>query len=987
MNTIKYLFFSSVLAISACTKNDGEQPLERPTATASGFTHDARIRNATVRIYAIDENAVKTDELLGEGVSDDEGFYEITLQAPSQPILLETCNGNYTEEFSGVNVILEQTTCLKAFTFYESGEPINVMLTPLTTIAAGLVEYKVQNENININNAITEATTAISSMIGGIDIINTVPADLTSIDIRGQSLNDSIRYAFYMAGISGFTAQANLDNNLSEHSTYTSIDFSTLAYNDIRADGLLNGVGFDENGNNPNSSLGLGTVSIDANTYRATVAQNMLRFIGNENNETTIEISDLLPAARSVADGTHEIFDNVAPLPVDEEPPVINLVNAEGTAFNGSINYPVTIEDFTIVESVEFFVDGESLGQSTDKVNASIPILTSNYSEGEHIIGVVAIDALGNESSREIQVLFFNDGPSVNLTGPDKTNTTSHLLTGTFATNSTGLESIIIEDVSAEINPDGTWSATIDNLAIGWNVLGVTSRDNLGNETTQSFRIGVDINQPNIRVLEPSSSGLDYFVEYSTETPSGPSVFLDLWKQNATDNPLHVPSERFSLNGIVVTTSNLSNNRYPYYNVNILDTMLIDGVFSETQDVKVFFSYEVDGRAIVNRRELLPDINTINGQIVANHSHILPVSEEVLGEDWYLTTPDVTHKITIEAEDEAGNVAKEDFFFKVRAVPEAPEMTSSEIQIPEFDNTIFSDRANLDNQEFKVFSYSFTNGNHPVQIRVEHEGEQTRATKTIKTGVTENQVRLYETFEWRIRRITIVRGSKNDCSNAQFGTSPWNFVQALNGNRGGESQRFLVPAPIATEQVEIIAADTKEAPGPSEWVDVINLTNTEGDIFPISQLSLSGYGQTCGHDPILNQRTVFEYRNDDGFPRNIFNQRNETVTSDIYRFELQSDQRGNLSSSNGLYNILPNETITIEKLMTTPTVPQLNNESLFDETNFKNFTLQESDQSLSWLFDKGIKLTTTISNDGDNTGFQPVITSILSESRIISLNR
>ncbi len=991
----------TILAITACNDNL-ELPAERPIAIASGFTHDARIRNATVRAYAIDDNALRTDELLGEGVSDNRGFYQIELQAPSQPILLETCNGNYTEEFSGVNVTLNQTTCLKAFTFYESGEPVSVMLTPLTTIAAGLVEHKVQNESLNINNAITEASIAISSIIGGIDIITTIPADLTTVDIRGQALTDSIRYAFYMAGISGFTAQANLDNNLSEHSTYTSIDFTTIAYNDIRADGMLNGIGFDSNGNNPGSNLGFGTVSIDANTYRAIVAQNMLRFIGNENNESTITVNDLLPSARSIADSTHGVFDNVTPLPVDEDAPIINLVNPEGTAFNGSINYAVTIEDFTIVESVEFFVDNVSLGQSTDKVNASIPILTTNYSEGEHTIRVVATDALGNEGTRDIQVFFYNEAPAINVTSSLKTNKTEYPMSGTYATSTGGMNFIRVNGFDADIEQDGTWSINI-NLTPGFNNVVIDAQDELGNEITQIVQIGLDLNSPIIRVTTPIEQS-NYFVEYSIETAIGPSIFLDLWKQNATEFVLHVPSERYSLNGLALTENNLRNNKYPYYRVVINDASNSVDVFSDTENIKVFLSYSVGGDLKINRNELLPSIRTVNDTIVANHNHIIPVSEEGLGNGWYLSTPNDEHLITIEAEDEAGNTTIKEFRFKIRTVTAPPEITTSELSIPEFDNTSFSDRANLDGATVEVFEYRFRNtSSENIFVSFNNTGSNVSVTNHVKTGIRENQGRLHQKTEWRVQTFKMPH-STFPCNIAVANISDWQIIErgsttpittSLNGNAV-----IFEPPEVEIGDLEILGSDTPVVPQNTEWTAVTSVLDNDSNSYaPTDFASLfldntrdnNGFSSlrtiNCQIIPNWQERNLFEYVFDEGYPKNIYDSftLTETGSSEI---NVTSLERGSIIPINGFYRIQPNETVIVVKEAANPVIQHFNDVDVFEEVGFSSYSLRQGDEFITWTYDRGLEVITVPDVGFDRINLmQPLSTIVEPTQRTIILTR
>src|SRR3990172_11488807 len=212
------------LTLSSCGGGGGggdtsSLPPLRPTGLVDGNAVDAVIVGGTVNVYGF-SGGVK-GELLGSAVTDDEGFYSLDLRATSQAILIEISGGSYIEEASGRSVSLDDGQVLRAVNDYESGKPVNIMITPLTNLAAGLIENKINN-GANLENAITEASTAISTIFG-LDILSTYPRNITDVRNATVALTDEHLYGFWTAAISSWTARASTQNGTPAHTVWTSI--------------------------------------------------------------------------------------------------------------------------------------------------------------------------------------------------------------------------------------------------------------------------------------------------------------------------------------------------------------------------------------------------------------------------------------------------------------------------------------------------------------------------------------------------------------------------------------------------------------------------------------------------------------------------------------------------------------------------------------------------------------------------------------------
>ncbi len=271
---------------AAVTPGCNELPFAGPSGTGfaeqlleslvSGRAVDAKILGGSLTIYSY-KNGGKGLQLAEPVItSEEDGSYELNLRAPRQPILIEVTGGHYFEEASGQRIDLAESDKLRAVAFHQPGVPLNVYVTPFTNMAAGLAEYKVNNGSI-VENAIAEANSAITAIVG-VDILGTDPKNITDDEYANQSLDDGLRYGFYIAAISSYTADQSVVNSFEPHenNNFTSIAFHDIAYRDILSDGQLDGVGQAVNSNNV-VQLGMGITELNQNTYRTQLARHMIR--------------------------------------------------------------------------------------------------------------------------------------------------------------------------------------------------------------------------------------------------------------------------------------------------------------------------------------------------------------------------------------------------------------------------------------------------------------------------------------------------------------------------------------------------------------------------------------------------------------------------------------------------------------------------------------------------------------------------------------
>ena len=245
VQSILYLCFV-VFTLSSCGgSGGGSKPPEIPKGTAAGNAVDALIIDGTITAYSWARG--EQGEKLGQTVTDEDGGYFLELQTEDTPLLLVLEGGWYTEESSGERVSLLDGQRLYAVTYYEKGDTISIMLTPMTTLAYGLTQHYIKEDGENVQNAITKANSGISALFN-FDILTVCPANITDGANSSPVLTDELMAGFYCAAFSSWTEQLSLNNNLDAHSYYNSIYLSQVMYNDIVYDGQLDGVGWSSSG-------------------------------------------------------------------------------------------------------------------------------------------------------------------------------------------------------------------------------------------------------------------------------------------------------------------------------------------------------------------------------------------------------------------------------------------------------------------------------------------------------------------------------------------------------------------------------------------------------------------------------------------------------------------------------------------------------------------------------------------------------------------
>jgi hypothetical protein len=766
MHTRTYTAVLMALVLAACGGGGSsvDTPSDRPVGTVEGRSYDGLLTNAEIRVYSVDDELGR-DELLGSTRSDADGNYSLELTVPwtdtERPVLVRATGGQYTEEASGKTVQLSEGQALTALVPYEAGSRLEVMVTPFTHLATARARHEVAN-GATPSKAAIESAVGVSSYTG-VNILSVRPRDVTDEQYAASGLSPGLRYGYLAAGISQWTADLAGELDQAPHDRITSIALAQLMYDDVVADGELDGQGRD-------GALGFGSAQVGADTYRADFGRHMLKFAAeNARNNASVSRPSLLPDARSMAKADGPLFpDDNEPAPLDEQGPEVSRVNPAGKLYTGQLRFPIDVSDATGIDSIRYAVDGTGLGLESDLSDPALELATGGYSDGEHELTVTATDVQGNTSTATFEVAWYNDGPAVSLTSPAHTSNSRYVAKGAWRTERASIDAVTVNGKQATINDDGTWRVTLE-LSGGSNPIDVVARDVLGNTTEATFSVGLDRQAPAVELGNVGAQASTF--PYSDGSGQKFRDYLRAQWTHADGIALHYPLERVALSSLAVTRTNLDNNDYPYVMIAAEDPSGASQVSTDRDELELYMSYSRGRNTLIEDRPIdgawLEDHGASSGG--GGLTKIVPLVAEVLGDDWYQVTPDTDHVVTFTAVDRAGNRSTKTLTFRTRAVAAEPEVTTSSSDDDPTRGVDWSKRASIDGARVTVRTIEWTNPhNDAVWISLDNPNASVEATNTVETAEAYHTATKIKKKQYRARVLTAsfenVQVSDGGCS-------------------------------------------------------------------------------------------------------------------------------------------------------------------------------------------------------------------------------
>jgi hypothetical protein len=209
------------------------------TGMLSGVVFKGPLAQAEVKAYPYDPRGTLVE--LDSVSTNDGGVFSLDLGDYVGPLLLEVSGGQYTEEAYDHVVSLDRRDFLRAIVpDYSPETTYPVTVSPATTMAAELSDHLIDtNSLIQPADAAVEGLSIISNHFGNIDLLKTVPSTLSGQDC--YSLNESVRYALYIAGFSQLSKSISLSAGLQPGVVVTAMRLVMAVVDDLQ-DGVANGL-------------------------------------------------------------------------------------------------------------------------------------------------------------------------------------------------------------------------------------------------------------------------------------------------------------------------------------------------------------------------------------------------------------------------------------------------------------------------------------------------------------------------------------------------------------------------------------------------------------------------------------------------------------------------------------------------------------------------------------------------------------------------
>ena len=686
------------------------------------------VKDIKVSAYYLNEEGGRV--LVAQTTADVNGDYKLEVNEESKVIYLSAFDGTYRESSSQEWVYIPNTSELKQAVDWVNGETIETNINMFTTIAIGKMEYLMstgqsERQALEFSKGAVEAFLNVDQ--NSIDAIYPFETAAESLSVESDELMLGMRTSI----TSDLLGQVNIDNGFPEHSIFTTIKFAKTAYDDVRADGYLDGIGYRGDGTE-SGPLFFGTEEVNEDFYRLDVARQTLDFIFGDRNKSAVNFFDYRAEAARISSFKGSLFKTVAGEDIDPELPTASWNVTDNEVLHGDKNFILSADDNIAIDYITLNIadyeikrwDREALN------NVSYVWDSAAYPDGIVDMTFVVVDILGNQTTLTKQVFnqnvhYFPDVfPVLTQTSDVYTNLVAYYFEGHYEDYGAGLGSLTVNGVDIDVNPDGSFSY-LENLVPGDNTFEVIASTQFLRETTQTFTVRLDTHSP---TFTWQNVGGGYSVNYEKGSSTSDLQMEPMQLQDTT-RVLGLIDTHVSLNGLPLDEAALKAENRAFYLFNAYDT---DGVADISSELVVTLQYIVDG--VEKSSRVLPTIGS--------NQYMVPVSLEGLGADFYKVSPLSIHELKVTLTDRTTNASIESATFRLAAiigtVSVAP--TVKAVTTPLID-TDFVNRTDLHEGFYPAIMFEVTNSaGVDAWVNPQRTGTTYKLTREFSTHIKEHKV-------------------------------------------------------------------------------------------------------------------------------------------------------------------------------------------------------------------------------------------------------
>lgn len=277
------LAIGSSLVLSGCGGGGGgssDGATSGVNGTIMGTAVKGPVSGGTVMAFAINNGAMGAQ--IGEGTTDAQGNFTMSIGAYSGPVLLRMTGGAYTDEATGASTTMRSGDMMTSMMPQAIAGAVmgGVQITPLTSMA----QMRAQAMSGGMTPAnITAANTAMGNYFSVNDILYTHPMNPLTPGSGTGATQDMRNYGMVLAAMSQYAQSIG---------TPFSSGMVTAMTNDA-ADGVMNGM----MGNIQIMMGGMGGMmgnpTLSANAGTSGLASAMTAFMGSAMNRSGLTIADM----------------------------------------------------------------------------------------------------------------------------------------------------------------------------------------------------------------------------------------------------------------------------------------------------------------------------------------------------------------------------------------------------------------------------------------------------------------------------------------------------------------------------------------------------------------------------------------------------------------------------------------------------------------------------------------------------------------------
>src|SRR5690554_1196247 len=364
------------------------------------------------------------------------------------------------------------------------------------------------------------------------------------------------------------------------------------------------------------------------------------------------------------------------------------VVNPElSTHVQGDFDLVMHTQELEGIDQVIVQLDGEMLTWDW-KNSATLPLNTTQLSDGKHRLTIQAIAGEETLYSKEVEFNVDNTAPVIHIDSPTLVSDNHYKLTGTVVEEGglANLTATLNEHYKLVQNTRRIEQAM--TLESGDNLIAVSAQDLAGNKSSAQQRVIFDSVDPCFQCMisdlgQQSIGQLDlYYLDFNVR--HGISHDPDL-SPMLLQKPIYLDDSVNSLHGLELNTESdltvLQGKNYgmAHFCFNVSDSQSEGAVVTDATQLKTYLTVKFNDDTVV-AEQLLTPLNPNNTQAL---HYLVPITQEFFSNGLIDLQPNDTVTAQFTVQDLAGRSTSKTYLFSVFNAP-------SSIQNPEIEGAIKS---------------------------------------------------------------------------------------------------------------------------------------------------------------------------------------------------------------------------------------------------------------------------------------------------------